>query len=1095
MLCFSRVGYFSWHYLVFFALLFSVTGLDTSLLASTSASQQSALSECRAFYQSLSDEPMQEAIDPDAVEVGRLKVCGASPSCGSCQEMRPGDCGYVFPSNVLVYPKTKNGAEEICACTVFACSLPWDPAGWNKKCMEELGCYKKPLYRGIGEFPAALCSGYSGDYVKFGPMAFALQSYSKPGVVVYEYKKHKFVRKSYVFPRKISNEYLRQNVQATSGGSASATNSDEKARVWMPAKLVDGTNQHSLNGEYINYFAYRRNDSLCIRNYGKNAVSREEAYVESCVPIPGLDLPVLYAIPMNSFDAILHLRRRYSNDRYQQAQDLSAQILRKVEKRRSVEEKKRLSEATNEINALRRKVEVSTSYALRTGVRMEYDKTDCFKDDELVERAVIAPCDVEYNCEEAQKAKGCFFVMAKGEDVKNSAVNSGIKAFKGFPSRGLLKRESKRPYNGVIDFENYAGICRFAAKHQEEVVLGKKLRVDRAKEPEAEQGCGYLASRVASEMGLGKALYHQGFVACAEKNIIGAFREFEILHKTKCERHSGEINYDTDELCTDRVRVKKKPKKLRRYIVVRSGDVQKRIRCGDKYDIDLRTIGQNVLDKAEINGNRFKFSSEYLSGMSFAMAGSDPCVNPEYDIVYFYEDGGFITDVDLKKCSNPVEEHYAPGKSISGCEYDYVRTDNYEPYLASVPGRVGNASIVPLSVYEQGLCVDNFRSTWFVPAYKQLGEGELKQPGDLTQPYKTEEFCKWDYGCEVGTGGNMESTSSSQDSRFVVRTVYRYPVVELMMPQELAESADDADFLFGKNLGCSLYKVEMWGGGQAAVVDKISNRRRSGRPGQYVMLVLNFKELLKKHSPPLLREMKPSQSQFGGSGASQTNCAGCKYSLVMKIGEGGSTKPGSEKGGDTILQLCVDGNASGGAQVAGRAATSYSEECYEVAKAVGGGGGALGIPPKFTDFVVYYRTITGDVLSDDAGARSLLESHSAMFTKFSMTMNVRASKRGAFAQQDFRERVKNILSNRGYFDGRSLPSEFCLHKSKRSENLDVLIPGMGGCWSKPKPNSTVTSDNEEPKPGVGENGAVMITCERWKDVTTSGETFSPGRQS
>ncbi|WP_169193393.1 hypothetical protein [Anaplasma platys] len=995
---------------------------------------------CRTLYQSLSDEPMREALDPEAVEVGRLKICGASPSCNSCVEMRPGDCGYVFPSNVLVYPSKKKGYEEICACTVFACSLPWDPVGWSKKCMEELGCYQKPLFRGIGEFPAALCSGDSGDYVKFLPMAFSLQSYFSPGVVARLYdKRHGLKKEQYVWPKHISDEYLGiayEHQGRQYGGqplvtSSSVSNSDH-AQHWNPKDIDKGKNELNLdNGVTFYYFAYRRPDLLCIRNYGKNKKLQGEKFVESCLPVPGLDLPIWYGVPPdnNAMTETYLLRNLYSTTAYREALDRSRNERSPADTSEAAKQQREIDSAT--INAFNDNMKQSRGRALMVGLSMDYSYSGRGLDNKAyVKRACIAPCHVEYKTVAAESGRKnqVYFELFENPDKSKVLPGiypsvSGIRAFRGFPARGV--RSDK--WTMKVKFADFREGCRLVGSYP---LVGNVEGGDVAQSGEQNR-----CLRVFNEWGQSKSHY-AGYVACVEKSVIASDREFEVLQRTQCEAHDGDV---TENLCTEVVRVRKKPKMLRRYILINSGGVEKRVRCDDRYDIDIRTLGQNVLNKAEIVGNMFKFSREYLGVHN---ANSDPCASSEYDVVYFYEDGGFLTDVDLQKCGTPVEEFYAPGKSVTGCEYSYVRTDDYRPYLASVPKRGSNASITPLSRYEQGLCVDNFSSTWFVPSYKSGETG-----GDATSKATTglNQFCKWDE-CKIGPYTE-------------VRKVYRYPIVEFEGAASKGRDAREIDFLFGNGgLGCSLYKVEMWGGGQAAVLDEKSNKKRSGRPGQYAMLVLDFKGLQSNSSTYSQLSDVQLESALGLESHSAI-----VHSLVMSIGEGGI----EGKGEDTILYLCSRG-------IGHQNSSSFGEKCYEIARAVGGGSDKdkHRRPPRGNAFVAYYRTIIGDVLEDDVGAISLMENHSAMFTKFSLTMNLELPSRVVQEKHGQQERIKKILENRHYFDGRSLPGQFCEYKEKRSSPVKIFVPGMGGCWSE-------SGDHSKAKPGVGENGAVMITCERW----------------
>ncbi|SCV65663.1 hypothetical protein ANAPH2_01340 [Anaplasma phagocytophilum] len=606
-------------------------------------------------------------------------------------------------------------------------------------------------------------------------------------------------------------------------------------------------------------------------------------------------------------------------------------------------------------------------------------------------------------------------------------------------------------------------------------------------------------------------------------------KEYEVLRVVDCSKEECESKI-TSKLHpkASRVRVRKKPKMLRRYAEVKVGGITKRVRCDDKYSISLHNVGQKVLDESKVSGNRFKLPRYYLEN-SVVDNSENPCTNAEA-VVYYYEGGGFIEGADSQRCGNYIEEYYAPDKKIVGCEYEYVRADNYKPFLSGV-GSVESLSLVPLSKYEQGFCIDNFSKTWFRPSYnavnfkigqvaKETGavslvekvvqhvtsgrqnidiealvreqpelklssdEKKRKEVQDALKKIAEEVKKKVDLsasGCCLWNSRNVTVGSDNTVSYEQVRSTYRYPV-----PMVTQSNVKDGTNREKKN-ECTLYKVEMWAGGEAASETALG-RKRSGRPGQYAMLVLDFEKLKSQTRTSTENSQSQGSNKPWWSAAVESINKAEHHSLILEIGEGGQPSDDSavSKGGDTVLKLCKDNSRSSTGQsgtdawpdvetiTASKGSNSHS--CYEVARVVGGGSSVIGEPQYeiAKDLIVYYRTITGDVLANDNGGDSFLANNNAMFTKFSFEMNLPTQ---SIIRDD--EFLKGLLEDRHYVEGRSLPKRLCTWKETRStsqaKSKNAFIPGMGGCWKSNENGQTTLLEI----PGVGENGAVMITCERW----------------
>ncbi|QLL67031.1 hypothetical protein O998_04760 [Anaplasma phagocytophilum str. Norway variant1] len=1065
----------------------------------------SSASDCKAAYQGVSDQPMREYshLLPEE-DLPKLRVCGASPQCENCFNMAPGDCRYIFPTNVMVYTeKRDNNAESVCACQVFACHLPWDPLGWARKCTTHLGCFSKPLRTSVGDLPQALVGRSSRNAsVTFSPMSFLYQSYGTPGVVANIYVGDKLKRREYLFPKvqQYGSDYLRQ--QGCTNRKCRLLSLPKSSTIFSNTKISQGEITEGMQS--FAYHAVRNSDKVCISYHEKSGLSADAIRKqEQCFHIPEVQAPRMYALNKKA--------------------DTSPGVLKQC---------------------------ITMGYG-----DDHSDEDECISDSITM---LKMPLHVEYS----ESAGGYCSLTELGSTQNKSVGGEGIVKFDGYSVLAYkydAELQKKWYTRGVWLRIPARKFCRFAVSHVH--TRGESGAVS------GTPGCEYSTQKTAEQtlsvykLFAGLQEYkvnssswndflREGMVLCP----VGAQshdKEYEVLRVVDCNKEECESKI-TSKLHpkASRVRVRKKPKMLRRYAEVKVGGITKRVRCDDKYSISLHNIGQKVLDESKVSGNRFKLPRYYLEN-SVVDNSENPCTNAEA-VVYYYEGGGFIEGADSQRCGNYIEEYYAPDKKIVGCEYEYVRTDNYKPFLSGV-GSVESLSLVPLSKYEQGFCIDNFSKTWFRPSYNNVKidgvthekvdvslidkvvqhvtsgkqnidiealvreQPELKLPDTkdkvLTELKSIKEKIKTAKNgssskCCIWRTRDVTVTDKTL-SYEQVRSTYRYPV-PMVMQSHMQDGKNPE-----KENKCTLYKIEMWAGGEAASETALG-RKRSGRPGQYAMLVLDFEKLKSRASTSTENSQYQGSNKPWWSAEVETINKAKHHSLILEIGEGGQPSDNSavSKGGDTVLKLCKDDNRSNTGQ-SGTDAWPHVEKtitadmevqdqdshsCYEVARVVGGGSSVIGEPQYeiAKDLIVYYRTITGDVLANDYGGDSFLANNNAMFTKFSFEMNLPTQ---SVTRDD--EFLKGLLENKHYVEGRSLPKRLCTWKETRSASTSqeknkntAFIPGMGGCWKGNENGQTTFSET----PGVGENGAVMITCERWGDPNTKstkaarsiGTNNSPG---
>ncbi|AGR79653.1 hypothetical protein [Anaplasma phagocytophilum] len=1077
----------------------------------------SSASDCKAVYQGISDQPMREYshLLPEE-DLPKLRVCGASPQCENCFNMAPGDCRYLFPTNVMVYTeKRDNNAERVCACQVFACHLPWDPLGWARKCTTHLGCFSKPLRTSVGDLPQALVGRSSRNVsVTFSPMSFLYQSYGTPGVVANIHRGDTVERK-YLFPQ--VQKYSTRGL-ISHGCNTSGDYNKKRCRLLYAPNIKNTFSNMVLSPEKIKeglqsfvYRAVRKNDEVCIHHYEEKSSSAVAAQEQvQCFPIPELQAPRMYALngDIKKLKNILL--------------DIELSQMGRVDPNHRV---------------------LKQCITMGYGDGNSDNKHECLRDSIAM---LKMPTHMEYT---KNGSSDCVLntISAHQDAGSKSVGDEGIVEFDGY-SILAYKYASEFQKTWVqkgVWFDHPRRMCRFAMQHRQP----GNLIDDVSKTPSIE--CEYASQKsveqplTANSLSEGIKRYYknsstwhdfirEGMVLCP----VGAHnddKEYEVLRVVDCSKEECESKI-TSKLHpkATRVRVKKKPKMLRRYAEVNVGGITKRVRCDDKYSISLHSVGQKVLNESKVSGNRFKLPRYYLEN-SVVDNSENPCTNAEA-VVYYYEYGGFIEGADNQGCGNYVEEYYAPGKKIVGCEYEYVRADNYKPFLSGVGG-VESLSLVPLSRYEQGFCIDNFSKTWFRPSYNNMKiDVEAYEKVDVSLIDKVVQHVtsgKQDIEIEALVGEQPELKLSETKDKVLaelksiqekiktakngsssncciwqardvtvtnktlsyeqVRSTYSYPV-----PMVMQSNVND-----GKNREnkCTLYKVEMWAGGEAASETALG-KKRSGRPGQYAMLVLDFEKLKSQTRTSTENSQSQGSNKPWWSAAVESINKAEHHSLILEIGEGGQPSDDSavSKGGDTVLKLCKDNSRSSTGQsgtdawpdvektITAQSSSqgSNSHSCYEVARVVGGGSSVIGEPQYeiAKDLIVYYRTITGDVLANDNGGDSFLANNNAMFTKFSFEMNLPTQ---SVTRDD--EFLKGLLENKHYVEGRSLPKRLCTWKETRSTSTSqerdkntAFIPGMGGCWQSDKNGQTIFSEI----PGVGENGAVMITCERWGTPSTSG---------
>ncbi|WP_238523306.1 hypothetical protein [Anaplasma centrale] len=1101
----------------------------------------------------------------NAVPAGAgIDVCAAWPACDTCSRMYEGDCRHVYPSFVMVYSAHDDtkGAEQICACKVKSCYLPWDSTEWEKNCYQQLGCFDKAVATEAGPFCNVLPRHHRPTTVRFVPLEFSKQSYWIPGfVAIVESWEHKDgvmtkkVSKHVIHPggkqpettsgnasngsqsvgtttasspgtqaAAIAMSDVSQESQPAATGSqpttASASTEEEKQKhTWHTngARIDEESRNYDFADHGSTYYlkARRVHDTVCIGYYGEDA-ERKSEISGGCVPIPAMEPPLVYQAfkvyddkPYTGHYKIPNRSNLFAGELREWAYTCPMAV--SIAKNHDMLQK--------EGNTGKYKVDFYWGgYKLwpdcmAIAVDKRQGTCNCFAGEEK-----FGDCDTRCNANTPESVPTCILGLYEGREriirKEKKLTRREISSEQSRAERNI-KRMVKNAFGRSCVFE-YKQCVRFNGTtcHDEEERSedwsGKYYDKPR------DMFVGYATTQFASGQGKKDEQQHKekssakffgvtadpalremkGYCADVEdregKNRVCWYHTTEgAKANVLCVAGMGsdipayEIRSKNDGGVA-RTWLRKQPKVLRRYVLVDVGNDTRRVACDDKYSVVLDSLGQDILDKTTVRNGQYIFPAEFLE-RSFVKGGSDPCSSPDAKIVYYYESGGFTSDPGvLSRCSHPVTQYYGSGKEVKGCAYEYVSMDDYRPLTFgeiapahddAAPAAAGAAlardsavqahanvavqssavqadsatqtttvdevpkkkpttelELRPLNPYDRGLCIDNFPRHWYEPRY-------------------------------IFSSGEQDEVRNTDDP-----TVIKDYVM-------LKFKAEDKN----QPRGCNFYRIEAWGGGEAAATTAMGERR-SGRPGQYSMVVLR--------NPNCTDEGCKAFSENKGS----RNVKDLELSIEVEVGEGG--KSGKNKknpttgenhdlgvGGDTIVKFCVcaSGNCTSASSGQNANSNSNGKRCYTIMTAVGGGSKRAGTLDEsaIKNLVVSYRTITGDVLADDDGATKLLLEGRAMFTKFPLEMN--------FPLYDQEGKIKEWLGLIAeHFRGRSLPRELCTWKDMyyiyRSFG-DFFIPGMGGCWK-----------DGEVKPGFGESGAAMITCELWGDTGTL-PTFGDGKKT
>ncbi|MCU7611777.1 hypothetical protein OC188_03620 [Anaplasma capra] len=1053
--------------------------------------------------------------------------------------MYEGDCKHVYPSSVMVYSvHDAQGPEQICACKAKSCYLPWNSTEWEKNCYQQLGCFNKTIAESTGPFCSFLPSRHRPMNVRFVPMEFSKQSFWNPGFVAitehWEYEDgamRKKINKHIIHPG--GKQPVSTQAQGGSGsskeqnGAASKyswhTTGDAIDEQERPYEFSEGNVRHHLR-------ARRVRDTVCVAYYGEDQ-NRKSALFGSCVPIPKMELPVVYRAyrsinDRNSAGGNVDVTWRtdktpayfagsYNNStsdiRYSTGRSgaLVCPIAIAIAKNygKIAKFQSNNTQGDYRVNFYWSK---SSDYGAQilgicdgalvghfdTGTqRLLHSAINC---DHNLGQGKIIPI-YSFGVEDTQNKQQWRMAWTEQEsdvDTLFKYINDDIHA------GSTLCDKSKRRSEPESRCYAIAKTCTFGYKrcvkfngttcYREEVQHGgwSKKHYDKPQNMFEGYATKQFAGNTVAESG------STGRTGAYNAELFGVFADPKSreLHKScvDTEDEDGKIcRYDTraipgsNVLCIagtgsdvpeyeirskndggiSRTWLKRKPKALRRYVLVDVDGNTRRVACDDKYSILLDSLSQAALDGTTIQQDGQYVLPRELLEQSFVKGSSDPCANPNHKIAYYYESGGFTDDPGvLSRCSHPVTQYYGPGKEVKGCAYEYVSMDDYRPLTFSeraselgAPAATNSNSVdepsvsistngtvehkataltlKPLSPYDRGLCIDNFPRHWYEPRYMFNRE---------------------------------QRTNASQQPS----TTKNYIMLRF--------KAGDTN----KEKGCQFYKIEAWGGGEAAAITE-TGERRSGRPGQYVMGVLRN---------PNCTDTCNAFSEAVRQARNRNAVRDLEFSIEVEVGEGGKsnetknvtaqrntgtnssgaldTAPNPGAGSDTVVKFCTcSGNNCSAVPLANPPGTSNNKKCYDIMSAAGGGSTSAGIlnAEPIKDLMVSYRTITGDVLASDDGATKLLLEGRAMFTKFPLEMNFPLYDRTGLTRDLLNFGIEKALQ------GRSLSKQFCQWKDRYYTHRipgDLFIPGMGGCWSEKHPD----------KPGLGESGAAMITCERWDDV-------------
>ena len=1023
----------------------------------------------------------------------RLKVCGAWPACGTCARMYEGDCRYVFPTFVMAYGvKDPTGPGKICACKVLACNLPWDPGGWNRGCIQELGCFDKPLLRDAGPFCNVLPGRKRSARVRFVPLEFSKQSFWRPGFVAIVESWEQDTKDHRVLHRKVRKHIINPGRSGVFEGiigrkkdeyvwHTKGWKDDKEEQQWAISEQEKSYSFSDAGTEH--YLKVRREqDAVCVRYYGTDPDMSIELF-EECLPIPSMELPRIY----QTYSLTNSVGQGYNRDEYVEKHCKNSAASRTEYLTSNNESEKyrikfiRGKDTVSRNGDNTRQGESGRAFVqhLKKSTRgkwMVFDEKGeawAIQEEQIVAKEGSSSTPDWYKkhitdntnrrtrssesdtCE--RKLRECVRFGGKGMCVD---VDSTKGWWNGVPPGILqLQHSGNQKWNAtetsyykhpVGGFRGYSSIDFMQQKITE-------IAKDYGGNANKVEFVGVAADKNRELGGIcGRANDGSHDSKCKYYEVTGKPRVMCITGiGSGADTSDYEVASSSDGGIS-RTWLKKQPKMLRRYVLAGEDDDARRVVCDDKYSMNLQLLSQPVLDNIVVKDGRFVVPKK-LSGeaSSRGRSGGDPCARVDSNTVYYYESGRFTTEPgSLVGCVDPSTQYYAPGQKVEGCTYEYVSRDDYRPM--SLGGRVGmragyyfpagvpvsdeieeEGAVVklrPLSVYDRGLCIDSFPRYWYEPEYKITGG----QTQTVSKEYVVLKF-------EASSGDQTVGTLPTRNGKW-----------------------------------CQFYKIEAWGGGEAAAMTDVG-ARRSGRPGQYVVGILRNPDQNGKYSCDVFAHY----NKQGG-----TKISDLEFSIKVDIGEGGEYQQpkkaeshkqppvkytqtrvqenyggGTGAGGDTVVKLCTKKKNSTNGQSSTQSNTQNTEQCHEIMRAVGGGSTHAGVlnVRAIKDLMVSYRTIIGDVLAGDDGATKLLLEGRAMFTKFPLEMNFPLT----------REK-EHILDVKEYFEGRSLPRSLCRRKlrySKWREN-GVFVPGMGGCWGD---DSSIT-------PGLGESGAVMVTCERWDTV-------------
>ncbi|QXK91651.1 hypothetical protein HL033_02605 [Neoehrlichia mikurensis] len=461
------------------------------------------------------------------------------------------------------------------------------------------------------------------------------------------------------------------------------------------------------------------------------------------------------------------------------------------------------------------------------------------------------------------------------------------------------------------------------------------------------------------------------------------------------------------------------PKILRRYVVVENGDYSRNIKCSDEYFLDLQTMTQENLNNAIVKNDIFTFSKEMFN--YYRDKGITPCYKKNFKNLYFYESGFFsVTSDNLnkKKCSHPITQYYSENDSFVGCDYRYAYIDGTFYYLNASYRELeqNNIKITVRDLYDQGLCIDYFDKSLYFIAYKKPKDGAnsnkrhvdnnktstdnvINNGNDETIKDITKNSTDIDtkYVNKASTDNvisDNETVIDYYNNFYVEEDIDKIKSIDGTkisgISKNVVVNTGDVKYIYNNlQLGkiyqeCSFLKMEIWGGGQAA--NKIDSVITLGRPGEYVIGLLDSKKIQEYST----------------------------YNLVITIGQGGTQY--GENGKSTYIELC------------------NSKVCERLITAKGGGD--LSVREVPSSHVFYHSVVSGrSSISDDVIA-SLTKRYSVLLPYFSLDISY-------FAKNEFFDYIFNhsyVLKSfalNNYIN--------CVERKLYFERYKVFFPGAGGC--------------------------------------------------